>query len=84
VNFNDLIGKEVIVSSDKLESESGYATLKVVGVECGGIWVEGASLPGELGNEIKDIEKETAAKGPLFCFLPFHAISFALARRQEN
>jgi|HubBroStandDraft_6_1064221.scaffolds.fasta_scaffold13171_3 hypothetical protein len=73
VNFEKLVGQEVLIFSDALKGKSAPEKVTVRGVDAGGIWIECQSITDTM---LKGIGK-TMFEGTPLTYVPFWRISLA-------
>lgn len=74
MQLSDYIGKEIIVIIPLIEPDH-YQTVKLLGVETGGIWIESQEMINKVYSPIAVAASE---RTPTF-FFPYHQIDFAMA-----
>ncbi len=76
-NLHELIGEEILAKVPLIH-RGQYQTLRLHGVEEGGIWIESEVLT-QLA---LSMSKKAAAGTPIF-FLPFHQIQFLMQMTEK-
>ena len=73
MTLSELIGRDILVRIPFIEPDH-YLTVKLIGVEAGGIWVESQQI---VNRVYSAVGKAASERTPVF-FFPYHQIEFAM------
>jgi hypothetical protein len=77
MRLSDYIDQEIIVLILFIEPDH-YQTVRLVGVEAGGIWIESQAMVDKMFSALGEVASE---RTPIF-FFPYHQIEFAMVPRE--
>jgi len=81
MEFSELVGQELMIVSKFLDESGAPRSVKVCGVEPGGLWIQDEHLENLSKDILKRVKDETGVDVELLFFLPFHRVEMAIHSR---